>query len=125
MYFPFYESIQAWFPSPATDDIKQDTSLEEYLINSPNSTIFVKVVGDSMKDAGILTGDGVIVEKWRKVEEGDIVIAVVDSEYTLKYYRTNNGSPYLAPANTAYENIYPDESLEIFGVVVGVFRKLT
>jgi repressor LexA len=42
----------------------------------------------------------------------------------LKYYYTNNGAPYLAPANQAYENIYPEESLEIFGIVVGVFRKI-
>ncbi len=122
---PYYQSIQAGFPSPATDNLKQDMRLEEYLIEKPDSTIFVKVAGDSMIDAGIHPWDGVIVQKWSKVDEWDIVVAVVDTEYTLKYYHTEAGKPYLAPANTKYDNIYPTESLEIFGVVVWVFRKIT
>ncbi len=97
--------------------------LEEYLIEKPIVTIFVKVKGMSMRDAGILDGDAVIVEKWRTVHEGDIVVAIVDNEYTLKYYHKENGKAYLAPANDEFENIYPTESLEIFGVVVWSFRK--
>lgn len=124
MIIPFYESIQAWFPSPAMDQLKQDMRLDEYLINTPNQTIFIKVAWDSMIDAGIHPWDGVVVEKGSKVEEWDIVVAVVDTEYTLKYYFKEAGKPYLAPANKKYENIYPSESLEIFGVVVGVFRKI-
>lgn len=124
MIVPCYESIQAWFPSPATDNLKQDMKLDEYLINIPNNTIFIKVAWESMIDAGIHEWDWVVVEKGSKAEEWDIVVAVVDTEYTLKYYFEEAGKPYLVPANKKYKNIYPKESLEIFGVVVWVFRKI-
>lgn len=122
---PLYESIQAGFPSPATDELKQELRLEEYLIENPTNTIFVKVKGDSMIDACIAEGDAVIVEKGKKSKEGDVVIAVVDNEYTLKYLMKENGKYCLEPANKNYDTIYPDDSLEIFGVVVWVFRKYT
>lgn len=123
MILPIFESVQAGFPSPATDDLKQDMRLDEYLVNTPNSTIYIKVAWDSMIDAGIHPWDGVVVEKWCKVEEWDVVVAIVDCEYTLKYYYKSAWEAYLAPANSKYTNIYPKESLEIFGVVVWVFRK--
>lgn len=118
-----FESVYAWFPSPATDDLKQDMRLEEYLIHNPIQTIFVKVKWDSMIDASIAPWDCVIVEKWLTAKEGDIVIAVVDNEYTLKYLMKENGQYCLQPANKTYETIYPWESLEIFGVVKWVFRR--
>ena len=124
MILPIFESVQAGFPSPATDDLKQDMRLDEYLVNTPNQTIYIKVAGDSMIDAGIHPWDGVVVEKWAKLDEWDIVVALIDNEYTLKYYHTEHWKAYLAPANKNYKNIYPLESLEIFGVVVWVFRKV-
>jgi len=124
MTIPFFQSIQAGFPSPATDNLKQDMHLDEYLVSKPNNTIYIKVAWDSMIDAGIHPWDWVIVEKWAKVDLWDIVVAVVDNEYTLKYYNKDWWQVYLAPANKSYDNIYPKESLEIFGVVVWVFRKV-
>jgi repressor LexA len=66
----------------------------------------------------------VVVERTQNAKEGDIVIAMVDREHTMKYFRKDSlGKIYLQPANKAYKNIYPSESLEIVGVVKGVVRK--
>lgn len=86
---PYYESVQAGFPSPATDDLKQDMKVEDYLVPNPLSTIYVKVSGDSMVDAGIHAGDILVVDKGAKSDCGDIVVAVVDGDYTVKYLDRN------------------------------------
>ncbi len=120
---PMYESVQAWFPSPATDDLKNDIRLEEYLIDNPLTTVYVKVIGDSMIDEWIKPWDCVIVDKSKKAGEGDVIVADVDGEYTLKYFFKENGKPVLKAANNAYSDIYPQQNLTIFGVVIGQFRK--
>lgn len=76
-----------------------------------------------MIDAGILDGDTVVVEKRAAASVGDIVVAIVDNEFTLKRLRREKGRPVLRPANKAYAVIRPKENLEIFGVVTGLFRK--
>ena len=123
MIIPLYESVQAWFPSPATDDLKNELNLEEYLIENPLTTLYIKVVWDSMINEWIKPWDCVIVDKSRKVHEGDVVVADVDWEYTLKYYFKELGKPVLKPANSNYPDIYPKQDLTIFGVVVWQFRK--
>ena len=120
--YEYFESVQAGFPSPATDDLKGQINLDRYLIHNPLSTIFVKVTGDSMVDAGILPNDIIIVEKWAKHLEWQIVVAVVDGDYTVKYLAKNMQWYYLKAANSAYPDIIPQDKLEIFGVVVGSFR---
>ena len=76
-----------------------------------------------MKDAGILDGDMVLIERKENAKPGKIVVAEIDGEYTLKYLRQKNNEFYLEPANKAFKNIYPTESLRVQGVVIAVIRK--
>jgi len=76
-----------------------------------------------MIDAGIQEGDMVIVERGRHPRPWDVVIAEVDGEWTMKYYRTKGKKAWLEPANTKYKPIYPKEELKVAAVVVGVVRK--
>jgi repressor LexA len=76
-----------------------------------------------MKDAGIFAGDIVVVEKRSTANPGDIVVAVIDNEFTLKTLGRENDRPALIPANSTYSIIRPAEGFEIFGVVMGQFRK--
>jgi repressor LexA len=76
-----------------------------------------------MKDAGIVEGDRVIVERTETAKEGQIVIAEVDGGWTMKYYRIKRGKPYLQAANKAYKDIHPENEFHIAAVVKGVVRK--
>ena len=120
---PVFDSVRAGFPSPA-DDASHDTlTIDEYLVGHPSRTVLVTVKGDSMIDAGIMPGDTVVVEKGANANAGDMVVAIVDNEFTLKTLAREKGRFVLMPANPAYPVIRPQGDLEIFGVVVGQFRK--
>ena len=122
---PVYESIQAGFASPATEENNFDIDLENYIMEHPNTSILVKVKWDSMQDAGILEWDIVIVDKSLKAQIWDIIVAIVDHEYTLKFLKKDKKWKfYLHPANNNYPDIYPENQLEIFWVVVSVVRKI-
>lgn len=123
MTIPFFESVKAGFPAAATDEMKEDIRLEEYLIQDPLNTIFVRVSGDSMIEAGIQDGDALIVHKGARYQVGDIVVAVVDGEYTVKYLAKEGKDYFLKAGNPAYPDIYPEQDMEIFWVVTGTFRK--
>jgi repressor LexA len=116
-------SVTAGFPSPAEEELQDTMSLDEYLINNPNSTYLLKVEGDSMIEAGICPGDLVLVDKGLTPKSGDIVIAQVDNEWTLKYFEKKGRAVYLRPANKKYPLIMPREELIIGGVVVANVRK--
>ena len=120
---PIYESVQAGFPSPAADTQHDALTIDEYLVEHPSKTVLVTVKGDSMSGAGIQGGDIVVVEKRGDAKVGDIVIAIVENEFTLKYLDKEKSGFVLRPANLAYPVIRPKGHLEIFGVVVGLFRK--
>ena len=121
---PFFESIQAWEPSPASDEISQEISLERFLIQKPFDTIFIKVIWESMIDAGIHEWDGIIVEKWWWYTLWDMIVAIVDQEYTVKYIQKDKQwNLFLQPANNDFSPIYPQQELQIFGKVTWVFRK--
>ncbi|MBP9816360.1 repressor LexA [Candidatus Woesebacteria bacterium] len=115
--------VKAGFPTVAEEDMQDIISFDQYLVNRPEATFILTVSGDSMIDAGIHEGDLVLVDRMQKVQVGDIVVAQVDREVTLKYYRKNGDQIVLMPANKNYAPIHPEESLEIAGVVVGVIRK--
>jgi repressor LexA len=118
-----FDSVRAGLPSAAGDDSYDTLSIDEYLIASPSHTVLVTVKGESMIDAGIMPGDVVVVEKRGPANVGDMVIAIVDSEFTLKTLGKEKGQFILQPANPAYPVIRPKGGLEIFGIVVGQFRK--
>ena len=115
--------VQAGFPTVADEDINDLVSFDEYLIQRPEATFVLNVSGDSMIEAGIHEGDIVLIDRMREVKQGDIVVANVDGEWTLKYYRKQGRKVVLVPANKKYSNIYPEQSLEIAGVVISVIRK--
>jgi repressor LexA len=115
--------VQAGFPSPAEEELMDTLSLDEFLIQKPQASYLVKVSGDSMIDAGIMPGDLVIVERGREVRHGDIVIAQVDGQWTMKYYEKNQGKVILCAANKKYKPIQPEQELVIGGVVVANVRK--
>ena len=120
---PLAENIRAGQPSPAIDTGRDTLTVDEYLVPHPSRTVFVRVKGDSMIDAGIHDGDTVVVEKRSSANVGDIVVAIIDNELTLKRLAREKGKPVLRPENKAYAVIRPKGDLEIFGVVVGLFRK--
>jgi repressor LexA len=118
-------TVQAGFPTAQEEDISSELlSLDDFLIERKSSTYMLEVMGESMKDAGILEGDLVLVERGRTPRKGDIVLALVDHEYTLKYLDTEKGRPVLIPANKAFKKIYPDpNTLKIEAVLKAVIRK--
>ena len=97
--------------------------IDEMLIDTPSTTTLIPVKGDSMIEAGIHDGDVAVVEKRMSANVGDIVVAIVDSEFTLKTLDKERGKFILRPANQAYPVIRPQGMLEIFGVLVGLIRK--
>jgi len=116
-------TVRAGFPSPATDGPGEALTIDDYLVERPSQTVLVRVKGDSMIDAGIHAGDIVVVEKKPAANPGEIVVAIVDDEFTLKYLEHGKNGFSLRPANPAYPVIRPRGTLEIFGVVTGLFRK--
>ncbi len=120
---PLLGLVKAGFPSQAEDVIETRINLDNFLIQKKESTYILEVDGDSMIDAHIADGDLVIVERATAAKDGQIVIARIDGEYTMKYFRQKNGKIWLDPANKDFKSIYPTQSLEIEAVVKGVIRK--
>ena len=115
--------VAAGFPSPAEEELREVISMDEYLITRPDASFLLKVKGDSMTGAGIMDGDLVIVEKGRDPKNGDIVLAEVDGDWTMKYFRRKGKDVVLEAANSAYPVIRPKEELKIGGVITAAVRK--
>jgi DNA polymerase V len=117
--------ISAGFPSPASDYVEKNLDLNDLMVLHPAATFFVRVSGDSMRDAGILEGDYLVIDRSLKVAQNDIVIAVVDGELTVKRFFRNGSMIELRPENVAYPAIQMQAGMEllIWGVVTGVVRK--
>jgi len=118
------DPVHAGMPSRIDDAPADALTIDDYLIERPSQTVLVRVKGDSMIDAGILDGDLVVVEKVPAAKRGDVVVAIVDNQFTLKRLDLERGSFVLKPENKAYPVIRPEGALEIFGVMVGLVRKL-
>ena len=115
--------VEAGFPSPAEEELNDTMSLDEYLIKNKEATYIITVKGESMKDAGILEGDMVLVEKGTSAKDGDIVIAQIDGDWTIKYFKKQGEKIWLEPANEKFKNLYPEDSLTIGAIVKAVIRK--
>jgi SOS regulatory protein LexA len=120
---PMAGSVQAGFPSPEEEALCDIMSIDEYLISRPDSSFLLKVSGDSMTGEGIMEGDLVVVEKGRQPRNGDVVIAEVDGEWTMKYFRKQGRQVILEAANPKYPIIRPKSELRLGGVVTAVVRK--
>lgn len=122
----FSERIPAGFPSPAADYIETAVDLNELLVKDPMATFFLRVQGDSMRDAGILDGSVVVIESGLAPNSGDVVVAQVDGAFTLKRLRKIAGRYELHPANPEYPviRIPPGGELRILGVVTATVLQL-
>ncbi|HAY92460.1 MAG TPA: UV protection and mutation protein [Shewanella sp.] len=121
----FSSLIAAGFPSPAQDYVEQTLDLNELCIKHPAATFFVKVQGDSMIEAGIFSGDILVVDRSLQPAHGDTVVAAVNGEFTVKQLQLRP-VVQLLPRNALFSPIaINDESeLNIFGVVTNVVKKL-
>jgi DNA polymerase V len=124
---PLYSSkVAAGFPSPADDHIEKRLNIHDYLVSQDDATFMVTVAGESMRDAGLLPHDIAIVDRSKNAAVGNIVLAVVNGEFTLKQLGlTEQGNPILLAANPAFKPIEIKDGMafEIWGVVTGSIRK--
>lgn len=120
---PILGLVKAGFPALAEEDLSNTVSLEDLLVEKKGSTYMLEVDGDSMIDAHIADGDMVLAERTNKAKDGEIVIAEVDGEWTMKYFRQKGSKVWLEPANKKFKNIYPTEDLRVAAVVKAVIRK--
>ncbi len=116
-------TITAGWPSPAEEELADTISLDDWLIENKEASFMLKVSGESMIEAGIRPGDMVILNRQRSPRHGDIVVAEIDQEWTLKFYEKRGGSVWLRPANKKFKILKPKEELRIAGVVTSVIRK--
>jgi len=119
---PLLGSVKAGFPSDV-EEMSDSINIDEYLINQRDRTYMLTVDGDSMIDAHIKDGDKVLVEKRNTAKDGEIVIANVDGEFTMKYFRKKGEKVWLEPANENFKPIYPKTYLNVIAVVKAVIRK--
>ena len=112
-------SVPAGFPSPAADYVQNTIDLHERLIHNPEATFFIQVSGDSMIDTGIVDGSVLIVDASRSPVSGDIVVASIDGQFTVKRLKRVAGRYELHAENERhpYPVLHPTEALQIFGVV--------
>ncbi len=124
---PLFEgSVPAGIPSPADDYMDLDLNLHDHLVQNPASTFCVKAIGESMKDAGILSGDVMLVDRAIEPMNRSIVLAVIDNEFTVKRVNVSDKKLYLMPEN---ENFTPIEitkemDFKVWGVVTYVIHKV-
>ena len=124
---PLYSStVRAGFPSPADDYIECKLDLNTHLIQHPAATFFVKASGDSMKNAGIQSGDMLIVDRSLEATHGKIVIAAINGELTVKRLSRQHGQVKLLAENPAYDpiDITDEQDLVIWGIVTHVIHQV-
>ena len=114
-------TVRAGMPEAALDESSDMVSLDTLLVKTPSKTFFVPIKGDSMMDAGLLEGDTAICERTQHAKPGDIVVAFVGNELTIKTLAKERDRYVLKPENKGYPVLRPDP-LEILGVVTGSFR---
>ena len=120
---PLAGAVSAGFPSPAEEELRDVISFDEYLVAHPETSFLLSVTGDSMAGAGIMEKDLVIIERGRQPKDGDIILAEVDGNWTMKYFRKKGRTITLEAANPVYPPIVPQTELRIAGVVTALVRK--
>ncbi|MEO6914829.1 MAG: translesion error-prone DNA polymerase V autoproteolytic subunit [Chitinophagaceae bacterium] len=121
VYYP--AAVKAGFPSPAADYVEERIDLNEEFIKHPLSTFLVNCEGDSMKDAFIPPKAMLIVDRSINAKNGDIVLAVLNGEFTVKYLKKKDGKCWLVPANNNYKSITITDEMQfqVWGVVTTIF----
>lgn len=117
--------VAAGFPSPAEQYAEEPLDLNDLMVRNPPATFFVRVSGDSMDGAGIYEGDILVVDRSQNAHHGNIVIACVDGDFTVKRLCKNDGKISLEAENPKYQPIVfaGDVECRIFGVVTGLIRQ--
>ena len=115
--------VAAGMPVATAESGSDLMTLDRFLIPHPANTVLVRVKGDSMINAGIHSGDLAVVERCSQAKPGEVVVAVVDDEFTLKTLGRDKNGYHLLPANPDFPVIRPSGKLEIFGILVGLVRK--
>ena len=124
---PFYQSnVPAGFPSPAEDFMDLDLNLQEYLVQHPSATFCVRVTGDSMQNAGIYSGDVMVVDRALEPQNNTIVLAILDGEFTVKRIQKKGQELYLKPENSKFKPIQINEEMnfQVWGVVTHIIHKI-
>ena len=118
-------TVRAGFPSPADDFAVKRHDLNELLITHPAATFFWRVRGTSMHDAGIGDGDILVVNRALQPVHGDIVVAEIDNDFTVKYLHRRGGRVKLVAADSTFPDIVPREgqTLAVCGVVTGAIKR--
>lgn len=122
----FHSSVSAGFPSPADDFVENMLDLNQHLVKHPAATFFVKADGDSMIGAGIHSGDTLIVDRSVQPRDGNVILAVVDGDFTVKTLHQARGSIFLMPENGRYPAIKIKKEMDfsVWGVVTSVVHPL-
>jgi SOS regulatory protein LexA len=120
---PLAGDVCAGFPEPAQEELRGIISFDQYLVTHPETSFLLSVTGDSMIGAGIMDKDLVIIERSREPKNGDIILAAVDGNWTMKYFRKKGKKVALEAANPKYPPIIPQSELRIAGVITAVVRK--
>ena len=124
---PYYDTrVQAGFPSPAEDHLEESLDLNTLVIDNPSATFFVRVAGESMREIGITDGDILVVDRSIESWKNRIVVAVIDSEFTIKRFTKRNGTVVLKAENPDYPPIKITEEMDfsVWGVVCWTLKKL-
>lgn len=117
-------SVQAGLPAAVAELEAEGMLIDEYLVDHPTRTFLLTVRGESMRDAGLLPGDTVVVNSQARAVVGDIVVALVDGAATVKQLaQSEGGALYLRARNPDFSDIHPVQDTEVVGVVVGQFRR--
>lgn len=120
----FSSTVRAGFPSPAEDFVEGSLDLNKHLIEHPAATFFMRVSGDSMTGAGIYPDDLLVVDRSLKAVAGNIVIAVLHGELTVKRLAKEKEAWFLKAENPDYPRFELPEDAEIWGVVTSSIRAL-
>ncbi len=124
---PFYQSnVPAGFPSPAEDFMDLDLNLQAYLVQHPSATFCVRVTGDSMQNAGIFSGDVMVVDRALEPKNNTIVLAVLDGDFTVKRIQKKGDQLFLKPENETFKPIQITEEMDfkVWGVVTHIIHKV-
>lgn len=122
----FLGRLPAGFPSPADDYLEGKLDITKHLVKHPAATFYVRVSGDSMIGAGIHSGDLLVVDRSLEAKSGNVIVAALDGDLTVKRLYQKNGLLRLLPENPEYQpiEIQLQQSFEIWGVVTNVIHQL-
>lgn len=122
----FASSVSCGFPSPADDHCEDKLDLNEFIVRHPSATFFLKAKGDSMKNAGIYSGDILVVDRSLSPKDGKVVIAAINGELTAKRLKIKGKKVFLVPENKSYPEIELklENQVTFWGVVSYVIHAL-